>query len=126
MMAVTTPRSSGLRGHLSGGQVTRYAPVTAAGGDRRAGWGADGGVGDGGGDRAGRSPGHGQVVGRGDRADQGPGSWVLGWAVAGWVGGRAAGRGGLPGWAGPSARRCRWSGARAGGGAELDHRGGVG
>src|SRR3978361_229603 len=95
MMAVTTPRSSGLRGHLSGGQVTRYAPAAAAGGYRRAGCVADGGVGDGGGDRAGQPPEYDQVAGRGDRADQGPRSWVLGWAAVGRAGGCAIGRGGL-------------------------------
>ena len=62
LMAVTTPRSSGLRGHLSGGQDRRYPPVAAAGGNRRAGPVADGGVGDGGGDRVGRQPEHDQAA----------------------------------------------------------------
>jgi CHAT domain-containing protein len=37
MMAVRSHDHPGLRGHLSGGEVTRYPSATAAGADRRAG-----------------------------------------------------------------------------------------
>ena len=117
MILLVEARSSRVEGHLSGGQSTRDPPVAAAGADRRAGSVADPVLGDRGGDRAGRPPGDDQAVGCGDRADQDPGSRVHRRAAAGRDGVRAAGRGGVPGRAGPLTApmwpgRCspRWPG----------------
>lgn len=72
MMSVAKPQNISGRGHPSGRHVTGYAPVAAAGADRRAGSVADPGVGDSGGDRAGAPAGHDQAVGCRDRAGQDP------------------------------------------------------
>jgi hypothetical protein len=125
-MVFARTRSSRWEGHLSGGQSTRDPPVAAAGTGRRAGSVADPVLGDGGGDRAGRPARDDPVAGCGDRADQVPGSGVHRRAGADRAGVRAAGRGGLPGRAGPLSRRSRRAGARGGARVELDDRGRAG
>ena len=106
-MWLSRPTSSGSGGHLSGGQLTGSSPRAAAGADRCAGPVVDAGVGHGGGDRTGRPAGRDRPVGRGDRADQAAPPRAYRRAAAGRDRRRAAGRGRLPGRAGPPARRHR-------------------
>ena len=112
--------------HLSGEQDTRQETGTAAGPDRRAGSGADGERGPGRGQRVVRAARRDRGTGCGGRPGQAAGSRFRRWRAADRDRGGAAGRGGLPGRAGPPVRGCGWPADHPGAGPGVHDGGGPG